>query len=347
LPVTRRDFLKAFVIGLGAVPAIFGRRSLVEQAIEAPTVQAMNKRRLGRTNLMVSVIGLGGAPIQFPSQVAVVQEAINMGVNFIDTAHAYGRSETVIGQAIKGMREKVFIATKIDSRYAEEARVEVQDSLRALQIEKIDLLQMHAVGHAEALEAILDPEKGALLAARELQEQGQIGYVGITGAHSPIDGPIWPPEAVQREFEVMMEAIRTGQFDTTQISYHIEWQGAQVQQLIALAKEYDVGVIVKKPLGRGKLIPEYGVTSLLQFVLENSDVHTAIPGMNTIEQVYEDVPVGINGFTPHTGPVGGILMPVKRLAIQVPYVASLGLIGAAIAAFAIRKRRARSTPSAY
>jgi predicted aldo/keto reductase-like oxidoreductase len=62
--------------------------------------------------------------------------------------------------------------------------------------------------------------------------------------------------------------------------------------LIELAKEHDVGVIIKKPLGAGKLIPRYGAKRLLEFVLENPDVHTAIPGMPRPEHVWEDVPMG-------------------------------------------------------
>jgi len=266
-----------------------------EWQAEAAQPEAMRKRRLGRTELTVSVIGYGGGAIGDPRQIPILKEAIQMGVNFIDTAHNYsqGRSEQVIGEAIKGLRDKVFIATKTGQRTAFEAKREIEESLKRLQIEKIDLLQMHGVGAFEGLKAILDPSKGALLAARELQKQGKIGFIGITGAHSPIDGRNPPPlERAQQELAVMTEAIKTGEFDTMMLSYHIEWQSEPVQRLIQLAKEHDVGVIVKKPLGGGKLIPQYGAKRLLQFVLENPDIHTAIPGMARMEHVREDVPVG-------------------------------------------------------
>lgn len=128
-------------------------------------------------------------------------------------------------------------------------------------------------------------------AAREFQEQGKVGFVGITGAHTPIDfrRPL-PEERVREEFEVMAEAIETDEFDTIMVSYHIEWPKAE--ELISLAKEHDVGVIVKKPFAAGKLISEYGARRLLEFVLENPDVHTAIPGMASLEHVWEDVPLG-------------------------------------------------------
>ncbi len=299
LQLTRRAFFKALGLTLGGL-AVAGPLPQHEwlQA-EAATFQfqpeAMRKRRLGRTNLMVSVIGYGGGAIGHPRQIPILQEAIQMGVNFIDTAYIYGkgRSELVIGEAIKGLRDKVYIATKTGQRFADGAAREIEESLRRLQVEKIDLLQMHGVGGFKGLEAVLDPNKGTLLAARELQKQGKISFIGITGAHSPIDGrepP--PPERVQQELAVMTEAIKTNQFDTMMLSYHIEWQGEPVQKLIALAKEHDIGVIVKKPLGGGKLIAQYGAKRLLQFVIENPDIHTAIPGMARIEHVLEDVPVG-------------------------------------------------------
>gem|GEM_PF-4387526 len=152
---------------------------------------------------------------------------------------------------------------------------------------------MHAVGSFVGLEAILHPGRGTLLAAREFQRQGKIGFVRITAAHSPIDSrEPRPPEVIQQELAVMAEAVRTDQLDTMMLSYHIEWQGEPVRRLIELARERDVGVIVKRPLSVGRLMAQYGASRLIRFVLENPDVHTAIPGMARIEHVYEDVPRG-------------------------------------------------------
>lgn len=269
-----------------------GSREWFSAEAKALQPEAMRQRRLGRTNLMVSVIGYGGGVLGHPLKISVVQEAIKMGVNFVDTAHSYGegRSERIIGEAIKRVRDKIIIATKTGQRFAEGAAREIEESLQRLQIEKIDLIQMHSVGAFEGLKAILDPNKGALLAAREFQKQGKIGFIGITGAHGPAD--LSHQINWRLENEVMVEAIRTGQFDTIQMSYNIEWQGEHVQKLLSLAKERDIGVIIKKPLGAGKLIAQYGAKSLLQFVLENPDIHTAIPVMARMEHVREDVPVG-------------------------------------------------------
>jgi len=285
--LTRRDFLK--VAGLSPL-ALQGCLDKPQESQKIYEKESMQKRRLGRTNLYVSVIGIGGGVIRNAGQVQVVREAIALGVNFIDTAHAYGKSERVIGEAIKGMRDKIYIATKTGERFSEGARHDIEESLKRLKTERIDILQMHAVGDFKALKAILDPNKGALLAAREFQKQGKVDFIGITGAHSPVEGRNpRNPSVVVEEAEVMKRAIKTGGFDTIQISCHIEWHA---QELIELAKEHDMGVIVKKPLGAGKLIEKYGAKRLLQFVLENPDIHTAIPGMANVGQVREDVPLG-------------------------------------------------------
>ncbi|MFQ6082096.1 MAG: aldo/keto reductase [Candidatus Aminicenantia bacterium] len=284
----RREFLK----GLGATLVAL-KAPGYPTGIESPD-GVMRKRRLGRTNLMVSVIGYGGGAIGDWWQVEVLQEAIKMGVNYIDTAHMYGdgMSERVIGEAIKGMRDKVYIATKTLRREAKGAGMDIEESLARLQLEKIDILQMHGVGSMWDLEAILDEKNGALKKVKEYRTQGIIDFVGISGAHSPIDGD-WPVDSAQ-EIRVMAEAIKTGEFDTVLLSYHIEFQNEAIEALIDLAKQYDVGVVCKKPLGAGKLIKKYGVERLLKFVVTNIDVHTAIPGMVTINEVWEDVSVGLN-----------------------------------------------------
>jgi len=281
-------------IGSLATLEVTGRdRGLAEETLQTGQ---MERRRLGRTELEVSVIGFGGGPLREFRHVRVVQEAIKMGVNFIDTAHSYGRgrSERIIGAAVAGLHDQVYIATKTAKRFAGEAAREILGSLERLGLEQIDLLQLHAVGSFADLERVLDPERGALRAVRELQRRGRVKFVGISGAHSPIDFRIpLPEERVQEQFDVMAEAIKSEEFDAIQISYHIEWRKAE--ELIALAKEHDVGVIVKKPFAMGKLIGEYGARLLLEFVLENPDVHTVIPGMVNLAQVRENVPVGYRG----------------------------------------------------
>ncbi len=277
--------------------------------LQAEPGTAMELRRLGRTELMVSAVGFGGGPIgggeeeHDPLAVKLLRRAIELGVNFFDTAPTYGRSELRIGQAIQGYpRESLIIATKVeryDSRSRrdwrerpwskETAKRLVRRSLERLQTDYIDLVQLHAVGSLDDLDQILD-EGGALEGLRELQAQGLVRFIGLTGGHNPL------------ELEVLVEAIKTDEFDTVQPSYNIEFQEAAAPGgVFATAEEHDVGVIIKKPLveqpRRGRrwrsLIPKYGATRLLSFVLEDPRVSTVIPGMTSIAQVEEDVSVGL------------------------------------------------------
>jgi len=283
----RREFLK----GIGATMMALKTPSFANKGKLSDG--DMVKRRLGRTNLMVSVIGYGGGYIWDWPQIDTIREAITKGVNFIDTAHIYGSgmSERVIGEALQGIGDKVFIATKTNRRDDKGAGMDIEESLDRLQVEKIDILQMHGVSSMWDLETILKEKNGAMKKVKEYRARGLIDFIGISGAHSPIDGD-WPINPAE-EIRVMIEAIKTGEFDTVQVSYHIEFQNVAIESLIKLASQYDVGVICKKPFGAGKLILKYGVEKLLQFVLKNKNVHTAIPGMVTLEEVQEDVSVGL------------------------------------------------------
>lgn len=147
---------------------------------------------------------------------------------------------------------------------------------------------MHAVGTMNDLKKATDTVYGALAAVKKLKEEGLVKYVGISGAHSPIDLPF--EVNVERQLKVMAAAVDSVLFDVIQVSYHMEFP--EVEEIIDRAYKQDIGVVCKKPLGAGKLIPKYGVERLLKFVIRNPKVATAIPGMVNIDQVREDVPVG-------------------------------------------------------
>ncbi len=129
----------------------------------------MQKRRLGRTNLYTSVIGFGG--IKLPSvnkddAIKIINRAIDLGVNFIDTARGYGDSEEKIGLAIKDRRAECIIATKTASRDANGAMKELELSLKNLQIDHIDLYQLHTVSDSETFEKVMS-RNGALEAVKK------------------------------------------------------------------------------------------------------------------------------------------------------------------------------------
>lgn len=238
----------------------------------------MQYRRLGRTGLQVSCIGLGGIPIQRVDQaeaVRVVRSALDNGINFIDTARGYTDSEEKIGQALKGVkREEVILATKATSRSAEGILGDVDKSLGLLGVEYIDLYQMHNVKTEEELKRVTGPG-GALEGLKKAQRQGKIRYIGVS-SHTR---------------ENLEKMIPMGIIDTIQVPFNaVEKDTAD--RLFPLAQQHDVGFIAMKPLAGGALTH---AQAALDFILKYP-VSVAIPGMDSGEQVEANAQVGAAGF---------------------------------------------------
>jgi predicted aldo/keto reductase-like oxidoreductase len=239
----------------------------------------MEKRILGKTGLEVSLIGFGGIPIQRCKQWEVdeiVENLVEEGVNFIDTARAYTSSEKMLGEALKIWgRENFFLATKTPKLGYDDVMADVRTSLSELQTDHIDLYQFHNAKTMAAYEAIMAAD-GGYAALRECQKQGLISHIGIT-SHS---------------YEVLDRALDEGLFETIQFPYNfVENRGAQ---LFEKAKQKNVGVIVMKPLAGGAFMnPNYA----LRWVAANPNISVLIPGMDSVKQVLENTAVG-NQFVP-------------------------------------------------
>ena len=149
-------------------------------------------RILGRTGERVSAIGLGGFHIgrpelPEPESIRIICSAIENGITFLDNCWDYnaGLSEIRMGRALRGgYRDRVFLMTKIDGRDRKSAAIQIDESLRRLQTDRIDLLQFHEIIHND------DPDRifaagGALEAVLEAQDEGKIRYTGFTGHKSP------------------------------------------------------------------------------------------------------------------------------------------------------------------
>ncbi len=226
----------------------------------------MEKRRLGCTDIEVSVIGMGGIPIQRidKEEVALVLEAaIDAGINFFDTARGYTDSEEKFGQVLGTTSSDVIIATKSPARTKAAMASDIETSLRNLQVDAIDLYQLHNVRTKEELDQVLAPD-GALAALREAQSAGKVKHVGITG----------------HIVDILVEAVKTEEFETVQFPFNaVEKEAAST--LMPLAEKLDLGVIVMKPLAGGALAP---AELALRFFWDYP-VSTVIPGMDSVEQV--------------------------------------------------------------
>ena len=234
----------------------------------------MEKRTLGRTNFQVSVIGFGGIPIQRVDKemaIKMIEETKEAGINFIDTARGYTISESLIGYGLEHCgRENFILATKSMKRDYEGILEELNVSLNNLRTSHIDLFQFHNVSTFEDLDFLMG-ENGGLKAIKEAKQKGIIKEIGIT-SHSP---------------EILDKAMDTGEFATIQCPYNpVE---RQAEEIFKKANKLNIGVIVMKPLAGGAIS---NAALSLKFIINNPNITTAIPGMDSIEQIVENAELG-------------------------------------------------------
>ncbi len=145
----------------------------------------MEKRILGKTNEMLSILGVGGVTVMYLEQKvanSIVAEAIEHGINYFDVAPSYGDAEIKLGNALKGKRNEIFLACKTEERTKSGAERELRESLKRLKTDHFDLYQLHAMTTQEDFDKALGPN-GALEAFVKAQKEGLIRYIGFS-AHS-------------------------------------------------------------------------------------------------------------------------------------------------------------------
>ncbi len=235
----------------------------------------MQLRRLGRTNLMVSCIGLGGIPLARISKseaVRLIHLSLDSGISFIDTARNYEDSEEKIGAAIHDRRHRVILATKTLDRTFVGAMEQIESSLRTLGTHYFDLFQLHQIFTEGDLRKVMASD-GALAAAQQAREQGKILHIGLS-SHS---------------VDTALAALKTGEFSTIQVPFNrIEDQAAQA--LIPFAHSRDIGIIAMKPLAGGNL---RNADFALRWILQHG-ISSAIPGMAEEWEVHQNCRVGVD-----------------------------------------------------
>lgn len=219
----------------------------------------MEYRELGKTGMKVSRMGFGGIPIQRIDQEgtkALMEKLVEAGVNYIDTAKAYTVSESYLGYALEGIRDRFILATKSMARTREAMAADIAGSLTALRTDYIDLYQVHNPSMAQ-LDQVMAPG-GALEALMEAKNAGTVRHLGIT-AHSA---------------EVFQRALELPWVETIMFPYNIvETQG---EELIRRCTRGNIGFICMKPLAGGAI---EDATLALRFIAANPDVTVVIPGM--------------------------------------------------------------------
>ena len=219
----------------------------------------MKYSTLGKTGLRVSRMGFGGIPIQragINKATALFDALERAGVNYIDTARGYTVSESCIGHALRGRRDRFALATKSFARTKDAMAAEIDLSLSTLGVDYIDLYQIHNPS-PEQLDVVVG-ENGALEALLMAKAAGKIGHIGLT-AHS---------------LAVFERALGYDWVETMMFPYNIvETQG---EALIEECKKRDIGFIAMKPLAGGAITD---ASTALRFVSVNDGVSVVIPGM--------------------------------------------------------------------
>ena len=231
----------------------------------------MRYTTLGKTGLKISVVGLGGIPIQrtdVEGTVKVIDACVEQGINFIDTARGYTVSEEYLGQALEGRREKFVLATKTMSRDYEGMKRDIETSLKNLKTDYIELYQIHNIKTDEEF-ALCFGENGAYRALEEARQAGKIGHIGAT-AHGL--------EAFERLITEFEDKIETVMFPFNIVEDH----GLKLMKQCA---EKNIGFIAMKPMAGGNL---EDAALAMKYILSNPYCTVAIPGMGDVKEVLQN-----------------------------------------------------------
>ena len=243
--VTRREFLE---MGVAATLAV-GAENMVWAA---NTKAELPRRMLGRTGEKVSMVGLGGYHIgnqkDEQESIRIIRTALDSGINFLDNCWDFngGESEVRMGKALRGgYRQRAFVMTKIDGRTKKAAAQQLEESLRRLQTDHIDLLQFHEIIRME------DPERvfaagGGMEAVVEAQKAGKVRYIGFTGHKSP---------------DIHLKMLETADahhfhFDAVQMPLNVmdaHYNSFGKKVLPVLLKK-EISVLGMKPMGAGIIL---------------------------------------------------------------------------------------------
>jgi aryl-alcohol dehydrogenase-like predicted oxidoreductase len=246
------------------------------------------RRRLGRTGVEVSMVGLGGHHIGRRDEatgIRLVRMAVDNGIDFLDNCWDYngGRSEEWMGKALRdGYRQRAFLMTKLDGHTKEAARAQLEQSLRRLQTDVIDLVQMHEIIRPDDPERCFAPG-GAMEALVEARQQGKLRFIGFTGHKDP-----------QIHLHMLEVASRHGfTFDAVQMPLNLmDAHFRSFEKLVLpVLLERDIAVLGMKALGDGLLLRSKTVTApeCLRYALSlpTSVVITGCESVEILEQALE------------------------------------------------------------
>lgn len=272
--INRREFVK-LTVAAGIAAGTGSAAWAIGDDAEIP------RRTLGRTGEKISILGVGGYHIGVPGEaegIRIIRSAIDRGVNFMDNCWDYhdGDSEVRMGKALRdGYRDKAFLMTKIDGRNKTLAMQQIDESLKRLQTDHVDLMQFHEMVRMTDPDGIFAPG-GALEAVLAARQAGKIRFIGFTGHKSP-DIHLHTLE---------LAAKNNFRFDAVQMPLNVmdaHFRSFQKKVVPLLVKE-GIGVLGMKPLGAGSIVRSglVSATECLHYAM-NLPTSTVITGMDSMK----------------------------------------------------------------
>ena len=278
---TRRNF-----IATSAVLTLAACKHAAKNETSAPSGNAASatipRRKLGSTGVEVSIVGLGGYHIGVPESddeaTKIIRSALDRGINFLDNCWDYhgGKSDERMGRALRdGYRDKAFLMTKIDGRTKASAAAQIDQSLKRLQTDRIDLMQIHEVIRMDDPDRVFAPG-GAIEALVEAKKAGKIRFIGFTGHKDPAIHKAM----LQKDFA----------FDTVQMPLNVmdaHFKSFE-KEVLPIALEKKMGILGMKSLASGEILKSGVATAeeCLRYAmsLPTSVVITGCQSMKDIEQ---------------------------------------------------------------
>ena len=269
-------------------------------------------RPLGQTGQQVTIFGLGGEGIlrthgEMERAVPVITRALDLGVTYFDTAPAYASSRDYYGATLGERRNQIFLASKTAERSRDGSLRILEDSLRRLRTDHLDLWQLHDLRTPDDLEEIFSAD-GAIHALTQAREEGRVRFLGITGHHDPA----MLMEAVRRfDFDTVLVALNCADLARLSFSRTVLAEAAKRKLGVIAMKVYSAGLLVGP---RGSCRPE----EALRYALSLDGVSLAIIGCHTPEQVEENVRIA-RTFTPMAASAMRALESRHRSDAWTPY----------------------------
>ena len=240
------------------------------------------KRTLGKTGVEVTILGLGGEGMlrtfgHEQEAYPLINRAIDLGINYFESARAYSGSESYYGLALKERRRDIFLTSKSHARDKQGALAHLHETLTNMKTDYLDLWQVHDVRTEEDMEEIFGP-RGALEAFREARDKGMVRFIGVTGHHDPL---------------ITKRCIEMFDFDTVLIPVNPAepFYKSYTDTVIPPASQKGMGIVAMKVYFRGfaARIPDYrGMEPFFRFAL-SQPVTTAVIGCDDTRQLEENV----------------------------------------------------------